>query len=75
MYNISQIISLPVISIYESCNVGIITEVLFDNATKKAIALCIVDENEISIKKSIKMISDKHKIMSIRAQALSLVFL
>lgn len=55
MYNISQIISLPVISIYESCNVGIITEVLFDNTTKKAIALCIVDENEISIKKSINM--------------------
>lgn len=55
MYNISQIISLPVISIYESCNVGIITEVLFDNTTKRAIALCIVDENEISIKKSINM--------------------
>lgn len=53
MYKVSELISTPVISIYESSYQGIIYNILFDLKAKKCKNICVLDENN-SIQKSLK---------------------
>lgn len=46
MYKISDIISTPVISLYESEYIGIINNIMFDCKSKKIKYACILDEEE-----------------------------
>lgn len=46
MYKISEIISMPVISLYESEFQGIVYNIVFDTKTKKVKQLCILNEND-----------------------------
>lgn len=60
MYKVSELISTPIISIYESQNQGIIYNVLFD--TKKRVAKYFSILNEADGIKKILKISDVYKI-------------
>lgn len=46
MYKISDIISTPVISLYEGDYIGIIYNIMFDYKQKKCNCACILDEND-----------------------------
>ncbi len=46
MYKISDIISTPIISLYESEYIGIINNIMFDCKSKKIKYVCILDEEE-----------------------------
>jgi len=55
MYKVSEIISIPVISIFESELQGIVFNMLFDSRSKKCRFACILNEEE-SIEKSLDII-------------------
>lgn len=59
MYKISEIVSTPIISIYESSNQGIVYNLLFEPKTKKCKLISILNEDD-GIKKILK-ISDIYK--------------
>ena len=44
MNNVCDLISMPVISLYESCYLGIVKNVLFDSKLKKAVYIVIYDD-------------------------------
>lgn len=46
MYKISELISMPIISLYESEFKGIVYNIIFDTKTRKCKYACILDENE-----------------------------
>ena len=46
MYKISDIISTPVISLYEGEHIGIIYNIMFDYRQKKCNFACILNEND-----------------------------
>lgn len=60
MYKISEIISIPIISIYECDFQGIVYNVMFDTKLKKCKFLCVLNENE-GVNKSLN-ISDIYQI-------------
>lgn len=60
MYKISDLISTPVISLFECEYLGIINNIYFDSKQKKCTYVCILNESE-NIKKIIK-IQDIYKI-------------
>lgn len=60
MYKISNIISTPIISLYEGEDLGIIYNILFDTKTKKCKYLCVLNEIE-NVEKSLE-INDIYQI-------------
>jgi len=60
MYKISDLISTPVISLFECEYLGIINNIYFDSKQKKCNYICILNENE-NLKKTIK-IQDIYKV-------------
>lgn len=66
MYNLSNLISLPVISIYESKSIGIVHNLLFSNKTNRCVYLEIVSNDDI------KYILDYKDIKSIGSDSITI---